>query len=255
MRRVGTSLVGVAGGFSSASALYRFDAQQGTPLTRSSTTLPGSLIFVGGIDMTPDTTKAVATFIDGNTSQGAAYRSTNSGRTYTAINLGGPTPALNGVGVINNSEAFLVGDSSTVIRVNLSTGAVVARLGLAQGIPQTETDPVTRAVISYSFVRAAFASDGQTGYIVGFITRDFPDVPDEQLGVILQTTNGGASWTRQGISGAAGNGLAFPSLFDVQVRSATFAAAAGAEGLTAVRRGTPAPAGACAFQTSPTGTP
>jgi hypothetical protein len=250
LRRVGTRVVGVAGGFANESGLYRFDSQTpAAPLTRATGTPPFPLIFTDA-DMTPDTTRAIATFFDGVATglPGAAYRSTNSGRSYTPVTFGTPVPTLFGAGAVSNTSAFVVGDSSTVFRVDLTTGATSR---VTQGIPQTTVDAASGTVTTYTFTRVRFAPDGQTGYIVGYLTQNFRDAPDQQVGVLFQTTNGGTSWTRQGIQGAAGNGLAFPPVFNVQVRSATFAAVAGNDGLVAARIGTPAPTGACAFQPQP----
>ena len=253
LRRIGTRVVGVAGGIFTESGLYRFDSQTpAAPLTRATGTPPFPLIFTDA-DMTPDTTKAIATFFEGLASEpfvgpGAAYRSTNSGRSYTPVNFGGPVPTLFGAGAVNNTSALAVGDSSGVYRIDLTTGAATR---VTQGIPQTAVDP-TGAVTTYTFTRVRFAPDGQVGYLVGYRTlRRGGNVPDEQVGVLFQTEDGGTSWAQQGIQGAAGNGLAFPPVFNVQVRSATFAAVAGNQGLIAARVGTPAPVGACAFEPQP----
>jgi hypothetical protein len=255
LRRLGTRVVGVAGGIFSESGVYRFDSQTpAAPLTRATGTPSFPLLFTDA-DMTPDSTKAIATFFTGLATEpfvgpGAAYRSTNSGRSYTPIAFSGDIPPLFGAGSATNTTAFVVGDSSAVFRVDLTTGATTR---VTNGVPQTTVDAATGAVTTYTFTRVAFAPDGQLGYLGGYLTlRRGGNVPDEQVGVLFQTTNGGTSWTRQGIQGAAANGLAFPKVFYLNVRSATFAAAAGAQGFVAARIGTPAPVGACAFQTQPT---
>jgi len=141
----------------------------------------------------------------------------------------------------------LLGDSSTVLRVNASTG-VVQVLGAAQGIPQTLRDSVSRSVTSFQFSRSSFTSDGVNGYIVGTVRTSRPGAPDALRGVILQTQNGGQTFTRQAIQGATENGLNFPPVFDIQTRSTLFAALSGGNGLVAARKGNPpSVAAACSF--------
>jgi len=86
------------------------------------------------------------------------------------------------------------------------------------------------------------------GYIVGTVVTSRPGAPDALRGVILQTQNGGTSFTRQAIQGATDNGLNFPPVFDVQTRSALFSALSGDNGLVAARKGNPPGiAAACSF--------
>jgi hypothetical protein len=72
--------------------------------------------------------------------------------------------------------------------------------------------------------------------------------PAPPPGLILQSRDGGRTFVRQGITNAAANGLAFPSVFDVDARATTFAALAGDQGLVAARSGTIEPVGACSFR-------
>lgn len=251
LRRVGTgrpvALFG-GNGIDFVPALFRYDGATGA-ITRSNG-VPGifGLILIGS-DLSADTSRALAAFTNFGAFpvRGLALRSTDGGRNFTQITLPANTAALNGANFINATDGFLLGDSSTVLRVNASTGAVTP-LGSAQGIPQTARDTLVRTVTSYQFFRAAFAPDGQIGWIVGQETITRPNAPDAVRGVILQSRDGGASFTRQAIAGATANGLGFPPVLDVQARAATFAALSGSSGLVAARKGNPPPvAAACSF--------
>jgi hypothetical protein len=172
-----------------------------------------------------------------NAGRGFASRSLDGGRTYTPIELPVNARALRGTGFINETDAFLLGDSSTVLRVNAAsaTAAAVA-LGAANGIPQTTVDTADASVTTYSFRRAEFTSGGQIGWIAGSFVRDFPNVPDITGGIILMTRDGGQTFTRQAIRTAPENGLRFPAVLDLEVLAPDFAAVGGSSGLTAARK-------------------
>jgi hypothetical protein len=119
--------------------------------------------------------------------RGAAFRSTDGGLTYTAIDLGAPVYGLLGLGFVTNATVLLLGDSSQVFRVDLNTGAV-ARLGAAQGIPQAVVDNTTRSVLTFAFRRARFDAAGQIGFIIGTSTLHRPGIPDVIRGVILMSS-------------------------------------------------------------------
>ena len=74
--------------------------------------------------------------------QAAAFVSADSGKTFTQVTtIPAGTRRFRGVGLINNTDALLVGDSSAVIRFNATTGASTL-LGAAEGIPQRTVDAV-----------------------------------------------------------------------------------------------------------------
>lgn|GEM_PF-2728536 len=178
--------------------------------------------------------------------QSLAFRSTDGGLTYVQATPSQGTNgqngifALNGVNFRTNTEALLLGDSSVIARFDVTTGAIT-RLGLGNGIPQSTAvpNPVTGVITTtiFSFNRASFTDDGQTGWVVGSTSVRTPGVPDVSNGVILQTTDGGNTFTRQAIAGAPQNGLGFSRVVQVQALSPQFAALSGAEGLVAARRG------------------
>ncbi len=238
---------------------WRYDSRAvpAEQLVRFSVNQPGIVIGNGG-DISPDTTKAVAVGfrdITGPDVRGFAIRSLNSGRTYTEIDVANLPHALNGAGFVDNTTVLLLGDSSTVFRMNITTGAITA-LGAAQGIPQTTTDPVTGITETYSFTKAEFAPNNrQIGWVIGEVLLDDPRpaVSDEFRGVILMTRDGGMTFTRQAVQGEPDLGLGFPTLFppsDIMAVSNEFAVLGGYEGFLAARRSDiQTGAAACSFET------
>jgi hypothetical protein len=181
---------------------------------------------------------------------GVAYRSVDGGRSYVPITLPANTRLLRGVGFINNTDAFLLGDTSTVLRVNTTTGAVTA-LGATNGIPQTQTDPATGTTIFYLFTRARFAPDDpNVGWIIGTAVRRVTGQPDVRRGIILITRDAGQTFTRQAVANAPENGLGFPELRDIFVLNKNFAVVVGDAGFIAARKSdTQNFAGLCSFRT------
>jgi len=199
----------------------------------------GGSVFGNMADISPDGANAV---LDGfqvtgpTTAIGAAFRSTDGGRTYTPITLPANTHLLRGLGFINNTDAFLLGDTSTVLRVNATTGDITP-LGLANGIPQTERDPATNALVVYLFTRARFSSaDPNIGWIIGTVVRRVPGFPDVRRGIILITRDGGQTFTREAVANVSENGLGFPELRDIFVLDKNFAVVVGDAGFIAARK-------------------
>jgi hypothetical protein len=243
-RSAGGSFIGVVGGQSANPALFRYDGATNVLTAASGFLASGSELFTG-VALSPDATSALASFFNFFTNRGIASLSTNGGTSYSQLTLPTDTRRLFGTGFINNATALLLGDSSEVLQLDVATGTVT-RLTEAQGIPQTEIVGTASAVFRFS--RARFAPDGQLGWITGFVTRRQPGLADVVQGVILQSRDGGQSWTRQAIAGAPENGLAFPPVRALQVLSRDFAALSGANGLVAARKDDSQPtAAACSF--------
>lgn len=243
-RRAGSDVLGVARGIGFLSVAYRYRLSTNT-LTQA-TGLPSSgTELLTDITLSPDTNSAVAVFLDFFTNAGLASRSVNGGASYTTVTLPADTRALFGTGFIDNATALLLGDSSEVMRLDIASGTVT-RLGAAQGIPQTEI--VGNASTVYTFTRARFVSDGQLGWIVGYETLRRPGTHDELRGVVLQSRDGGQTWSRQAIAGAPENGLSFPPVLAIQPLTRDFAVLSGANGLVAARVDDSQPtAAACSF--------
>jgi photosystem II stability/assembly factor-like uncharacterized protein len=186
-----------------------------------------------------------------NSATGVAYRSNDGGRSYVPVTLPANTKLLRGLGFINNTDVFLLGDTSTVLRLNTTDGSVTS-LGATNGIPQTELDPSTGATIFYLFTRAKFAPDDPNiGWIIGTAVRHLTGQPDVRRGIILITRDGGATFTRQAVSNAPENGLGFPELRDIFVLSKNFQVVVGSAGFIAARKSdTQNFAGLCSFKTT-----
>jgi photosystem II stability/assembly factor-like uncharacterized protein len=214
----------------------------------------GGSVFGNMADLSPNGVNAVLDgfqVVSASSINGVAYLSNDGGRTYNPISLPANTRILRGVGFINNTDAFLLGDTSTVLRVNTTTGAVTT-LGAANGIPQTQTDVATGTTVFYLFTRARFAPDDpNVGWIIGTAVRRIPGQPDVRRGIILITRDGGQIFTRQAVSDAPENGLGFPELRDIFVLSKDFAVVVGSAGFIAARKSdTQNFAGLCSFRTT-----
>jgi len=235
-KRTGAAPEMVIGGSIGSLAAWRYD-QQKDSIARFGPV--GGSVFGNMADLSADGANAV---VDGlqitgpQSAVGVAYRSTDGGRSYTQISLPANTHLLRGLGFINNTDAFLLGDTSTVLRVNTTTGTVTA-LGAANGIPQTENDPTTGTKVFYFFTRARFAPDDpNVGWIIGYLVRRVPGLPDVRRGILLITRDGGQTFTRQAVANASENGLGFPQLFDIFVLSKSFAVVVGDAGFIAARK-------------------
>jgi photosystem II stability/assembly factor-like uncharacterized protein len=246
LRRMGAAApVMVIGGNQGALAAWRFD--EATDSVHTFGPVGGQLGF--GADLSYDASHAVMVGANDAQTVGVAYRSTNGGRSYTAVSLPAPTLPLRGAGFVNNTVAFLLGDSSTVLRVDAATGTTTS-LGAAQGIPQTSRDATTGESRVFTFTKAEFPQNsGGVGWIIGFETVTRPGQPDVRRGVILMSRNGGGSFVRQAVRGTPDNGLGFAVVNDIQAVSNRFAAASGATGFVAARKSdTQAAVAACSFR-------
>jgi hypothetical protein len=244
LRAIGGEIVGVVGGQGSTPGLYRYNAATNT-LTAAAGAPTSSTVLFTDAALSPDTTKAIATFFNLSTNLGSAYTSLDGGANYSALTLPSALPRLRGAGFVDDNTALVMGDSSTVLRVDVASGQVTA-LGAASGIPQTEIAGAATTVFTFSRVR--FTPGGQVGWITGSLRRRQPGTPDVVQGVILQSRDGGQTWTRQAIEGAAENGLEFPAIGALQALSPDFAAVSGGSGLIAARTDDSRPAAAaCSF--------
>jgi hypothetical protein len=236
MRRVSGLPEGVFGGNFSSPALFRFFVATQTA-TRATGT-PGAGWTLTGADISPNAALAVAAFRGSvNRETSTASRSLDGGRTYQTLTLPANTYGLYGAGFADNTTAFLLGDSSVVLRFDASAATpTFTLLGAAQGIPQTEINPTIGEIITYRFTRVRFAPGSQTGWLTGTFTRRRTGVPNLEGGVILQSDDGGLTWRRQAIRGALENGLSFPPVSDVNAFREDFAVLVGRNGIVASRR-------------------
>jgi photosystem II stability/assembly factor-like uncharacterized protein len=238
-------------------SVWRVDESTGT-VSRFG---PVASVIIGNSgDLSPDASRAVAVGLTTSgipgTFNGAALVSLDSGVTFTQVtNLPANTRQLRGAGFADNTTAFLLGDSSAVLRLNTTTGEAT-RLDGTAGIPQ-RTVAEDGTVTTYHFTRAEFAPDNrEIGFIIGYSVVDRPVGGDIKRGVILMTRDGGETWTQQAVSGAGENGLGFPPLGespgrgDLHVLARDFANTVGEEGFIAQRPGdVTAVTAVCAFNT------
>lgn len=247
--RTGAAPVLVIGGSRGSLAAWRYDDDKDSTAFFGPV---GGLVFGNMADLSPTGANAVIAGLafagSPPSGVGVAYRSTDGGRTYTSVAIPAGTHLFQGTGFINDTDAFLLGDTSTVLRLNTVTGALTT-LGATNGIPQTEFDPSTGATTTYFFTRARFApEDRNVGWIIGYLVRHITGVPDVRRGVILMTRDGGQTFTRQAVQGAPDNGLNFPELRDIFVQSKSFSVIVGSSGFIAARRSdTQNTAALCAF--------
>ncbi len=255
--RVGnTDILFIAGNISGSLAGFRYDSRTGERSTFS-TTSGGNIIGNGG-DISPDTTKAVLVglIVEGFNPLrlgGVVYRSMNSGRSFERVttNLPANLRQLQGVGFIDNNTALLVGDSSSVIRYDLTAGTFTR---ITAGVPQTFNDPQSQTVETFTFRKAEFSpANRQVGWVIGEALRRVPGLPDVRRGVILMTRDGGLTFTRQAVAGVEALGLGFPSLgepSDISAFATDFVVTGGYNGFLAARiDDTQAAAGVCSFNT------
>jgi hypothetical protein len=228
VRRPGTSTVTFITADITNCLTLRFD--EATDSVHQNGPYAGSISLSG--QLSRDGTKAIASGRTTTTPRrGVARSSVDGGRTLQDIVLPS-VPVLTGAGFIDNTSALVVGDSSTVLRVNVPTGAVTV-LGAANGIPQTQINGDTTT--TYQFNDVEFTTGG-FGWIVGQAVVRRPGVPDFVRGIILFSRNGGASFERQAVAGARNNGLDFPAVLDIDALNPDFATLSGAEGLIAARK-------------------
>lgn len=231
---------GVFAGNSGSIQAYRYTpgTTAGDRGTVTQATLPVGSSFFTGIALSKDATNAALTGILFSPTRSAAFYSTDGGLTYAPATLPANTRLLFGTAFVDNTTALLLGDSSTILRMNATTGAVTS-LGASAGIPQSRVDPTTNTTTNYRFRRGHFVKGTQVGWIVGSVTRRRPPEPDLVTGVILMTTDGGNTFTQQVIEGAPDNGQGFPEVDDVFALATDFVALSGFQGLVAARTSDP----------------
>ena len=181
-------------------------------------------------------------------SVGALYRSTTGGRTWSKIPLPAGSFSIRDVEFRTGSQGFAVGARSGVYRFDAATGTAT-RLGAANGIPQTDSSATS--ITTYRFQAIDFVTP-DSGWIVGTVLRSTVGQPNVARGVILQTADGGQTWTRQAVAGTPDNGLGFDPLYDVFAVQSSFAVTGGESGFIALRTAaTSGVAGVCSFADEP----
>jgi photosystem II stability/assembly factor-like uncharacterized protein len=225
---------GIAGGGSSSNALFLRYA----PATRTfttSATIDEITANVEDISFSGTSTGAAVTDgsrrFDGSLRPGRVYVTSNGGTTWSEV----PNAVANetsqeyrGVARRANGEIWVTGGSGYVLRLTPSgSNYTVARV--LQGAVQNPDSTDPRALV---YTDVEFAPDNDLrGWIVGAqIVGTVGGVPRYQ-GLIFETTDGGATWTRQGVVGAPDFGASFPKLNRLSVRTSTTIWAVGDGGI------------------------
>ena len=178
-----------------------------------------------------------------------AYRSTNGGRSFTAVPVPGESFNLFDVAFPSNTQAIAVGQRSGVYRIDVTSGAITR---ITNGVPQTDSTATELTI--YNFYAITFAPGSQTGWIVGEVLRQEIGQPQVARGFILQTTDGGVTWTRQAVAGEREDGLGFEPLYDLTALAADFSSTGGRGGYLASRTAESSSGenlGVCAFREEP----
>lgn len=180
---------------------------------------------VSDIDFSKDDTTTVfattsgARFINGSVNPGRLYRSVNGGVSWSEVAGAqadtAATITYKGVARRQNQDVFVTGGNGFVARF-VGGNLPFARINL--GILSRDTTDFQALI--YNDVQFAPDND-QIGFIVGAELTGFVQGVPSYRGLIFRTTDGGASWVRQGVRGAASYGAEIPALNRISVFSST----------------------------------
>ena len=188
---------------------------------------------VQDLDFAPDdTTKGAAVSAGvkiGNINVlGGLFVSADGGRTWDRIEEAQADPTTQtyyGVAVQNDGDIFVTGGSGYFARwVPAGAGAYTEEILLEGVVPNPDpTNP-----LSLIFTDVQFAPDDESkGWLVGGQLLGFVGEVPQYRGLIFETRDGGATWTRQGVREAEEFGALFPRLNRLDVLSSTSAWAVG----------------------------
>lgn len=159
---------------------------------------------------------------------GGLFVSADGGRTWDRVEEAKAdvqTQTYYGVAVKNNGDIYVSGGSGYFARWTPNGDGTYSEAVLLEGAVANPdpTDPQ-----SLIFTDVQFAHDDETkGWLIGGQLLGFVgDVP-QYRGLIFETRDGGATWTRQGVLGAEEYGALFPRLNRLDVLSAEHAWAVG----------------------------
>jgi photosystem II stability/assembly factor-like uncharacterized protein len=150
---------------------------------------------------------------------GRLYKSLNGGASWSEV-AGAQadtsvTLTYKGVARRQNQDVFITGGNGFVARL-VGGNLPIQRINLGI-VSRDSTDP--QALI-YNDVQFAPDND-QIGFIVGAELTGFVQGVPSYRGLIFRTTDGGATWVRQGVRGASGYGAEIPALNRIAVFSST----------------------------------
>lgn len=187
---------------------------------------------VQDLDLHPTDTARVAAVTAGISSppfevRGWLWYTTNGGAAWQRLagtRASDTTLTYWGVAVRSTGETWITGGNGFIGRVaNPFAGGTQAITRVNVSAPFTEIrsiDPDDPSALVYTDVQ--FAPDNpQKGWIIGAqLLGQEGGVPRYQ-GLIFETSNGGQTWTRQGVLGAANYGAEIPRLNRLEVRSSS----------------------------------
>lgn len=234
-------LFGIGGGGSFAQAtFYKLNPSNGTwrtVQTFSNGFGASGFSSVSDIDyVAKDTNNVVATSrgvrINGSTVifiPGRVYQSTNAGESWSEIAGtaadSGKVVSYEGVARRSNGDIYVVGGNGFLGRIANGT-TTLTRINL--GVPTRDSTDY-QALIYYD---VQFAPDNdKIGWVVGSYVTQVQNGEPRRIGLIFGTTDGGATWVRQGVRGADAYGATFPALQRIEAYSATSAWAVGEGGV------------------------
>ena len=158
---------------------------------------------------------------------GRVYVSADSGRSWTELSV--PGSALGsrarddmlfyrGVAQAAGGRIWAVGGNAGVIRFDPNGAGGYTRTDVTVDASLQSMEPTNPRALAFTDIQFS-PTDAQLGWLVGQqLVGEFGGVPQFQ-GLIYETTDGGATWTRQGVIDAPGFGASFPALNRIDVFS------------------------------------
>ncbi len=226
-------LFGVVGGGNVATSnFYKWHPQSGT-LTlfhAPNAGYPTDIDFAAG-----DTTKGAATTngvkVGSFDMRGQVFTSSDGGATWNAVAGLTASSAIQtylGVSVRKNGEIYVAGGSGFLARLTPSGGAYTVTPLLVNAL----ANPDSTNPLALYFSDVQFAPDNdQVGWAIGAQQIQVVGGVPTYRGLIFMTRDGGRTWTREGVRGAANFAADFPRLNRLSVLSSTSAWAVGDGGL------------------------
>lgn len=232
---------GSAGGGTSASAFFLKFAFGATPgFTRQNFSGTGA---VNDIDFPkPDTLRGAAVSRGVRVGVveilGGVFTTENGGVTWTKVRTAS-SQALTLLGVARRADGtiYVTGGNGYFARLTPGVGGTYTetRLLTAALVNPDTTDP-----LALLFTDVQFASDNpQVGWVIGKQRIGVVGGTPRYQGFIFRTTDGGATFTRQGVIGAANYGAEFPGLNRLAVLTSTEVQIAGDGGTVLEYTATP----------------
>ena len=165
---------------------------------------------------------------------GRIYRSTNSGESWAEIPGTAADSAeivtYQGVAVRRSGDIFVSGGNGFLGRI-APNGNTLTRIEL----PLESRDSTNYQALTIADVQFAPDND-MVGWAIGSQLLGVTNGVPRRVGLIFRTTDGGATWVRQGVRGADDYGATFPALFRIEALSSTDVWITGSGGLVLTLR-------------------